>query len=198
MQHLAARLPHRARDQARAELPLARHTSSTPPTRSSATTASASARTCGPPKAKASRCASTRPRPISRRRAYIVDEVKALKADGVRLGRSRCSTARTRSRACSSTRCSMRRCRIASTAACASSSARRSSTRSRTCGSSRARTTTALSCASSTSRRAASARAARADPGGRRASAASRCGQAACANTLSGKSPRRASRASSR
>jgi DNA helicase-2/ATP-dependent DNA helicase PcrA len=65
---------------------------------------------------------------------FIVDEVKALTATAWRSRTWRCSTARTRSRASSSTRCSAR-ARVQVYGGCASSSARRSSTRSPTCGS---------------------------------------------------------------
>ena len=58
-----------------------------------------------------------------------------LHREGMRSPTWRCSTARTPSRASSSTRSSARASPTRSTAACASSSARRSSTRSRTCAS---------------------------------------------------------------
>ena len=110
--------------QARAELPLARATSSTPPTRSSATTRRASARTCGRAKARASRCASSRRRTTTTRRASSSTRCKALRDEGVAARRDRAPLPlATRSRACSSTRSSARACRTASTAACASSSA---------------------------------------------------------------------------
>jgi superfamily I DNA/RNA helicase len=56
---------------------------------------------------------------------FITEEVSALSARARAWSRSRCCTARTRSRGCWSTRCSARRSPTASTAGCASSSAPR-------------------------------------------------------------------------
>jgi DNA helicase-2/ATP-dependent DNA helicase PcrA len=120
--------------------------------------------------------------------AFVVDVVKGLADEGVRCPRSRCSTAATRSRACSSTRCSAPGCPY------------------RVWGGMRfferaevkhalaylrlvaaARRTTARSCASSTSRRAASARARSSSCRTSRAAAARACGR-----------PRRAARSAAR
>ena len=48
--------------------------------------ATRSARTCGPTPVTASRCASTKPRPIRRKRGWIVEEIKALINTGLARG----------------------------------------------------------------------------------------------------------------
>ncbi|MPM80455.1 hypothetical protein SDC9_127502 [bioreactor metagenome] len=128
-----------------------------PPTPSSRTTASVSARICGPTPARASRSVLSRPILISTRPASWSRRCANWCAMAYRRRRLRCSTARTPSRASLKTSCSPRMCRTRFTAACASSSGRKSSTRWLTCACWAIRTTTRLSCASSISRLAASA-----------------------------------------
>jgi DNA helicase II / ATP-dependent DNA helicase PcrA len=91
--------------------------------------------------------------------------------------KSRCCTARTRSRACSK-KCSCRRARrIASTVACGISSAPKSRMRSATCGSRPIAATTPRSSASSTCRPAALARAASKSSASMPKARAARCGR---------------------
>ena len=122
--------------------------SSPRPTRSSPTTPAASARSCGPTAARASRSGSTaRTTSATRPSSCCTGSATGPRAAATAATR-RCCTARTRSRACSRSTCSRRACRTASTAACGSSSAPRSRTRSPTCGSSPTATTTPPSSAS--------------------------------------------------
>ena len=113
-------------------------TSSTPPTRSSRNNRKRLGKNLWTASRRGRAAARLRRRVRRRRGALDRRGGEGACARGhARSRRSRCCTAPTRSRACSSMRCSSRACPTASTAGCASSSARRSSMRSPTCAWSR-------------------------------------------------------------
>ena len=144
--------------QARAELPLDADDPRRRERRSSARTAIATTRRCGPITAAASRSRCTRPATSAARRTSWRSRSGGCSTTGrARRATSRSCTGPTRSRACSRSICARRACRRRSSARCRSSSARRSRTSSRTCGCSAIRPRTRRSSASSTCRRAASA-----------------------------------------
>ncbi len=93
-------------DQAGAELPQPRQHPGRGQRADPAQPASGWARSCGPPRARASRCGCSRRRPTSRKPPSSSKRCEACAAKACACPTSRCCIGRTRSRACWSTRCS--------------------------------------------------------------------------------------------